>query len=810
MIRNYFKTAIRVMIRERFYTGINLFGLSLGVAAFLFLASYIRFQFTYDNFHPDLDRTYRVNSTNIWYPSGPMMGSSVLPLAEALENEFPQIEQTLRINTADRLQGVWYKDENNNWQNLSEEQVLGADSTFFDFFGFQLTEGDRNSALDQTGSVVISDDAARSIFGDQPALGKTLYFGEDKTPAIVTGVTADQPENSHFHFDYLVSIYTNQDVKDFDWSWIWTQAVTYIKLKEGTDPSQISDRLHTIAPKYSGYAFQRLGMSYEEFEKQKGAYTFAIQPINSIWLYSHGVYNRIGGIGNINDIYIFASIAIFLLVIAGINFINLSTARSVVRSKEVGVRKTLGSSRKELVFQFLSETILTAFSASFLGILLLMMIKIPLETLLSLGFELDIWNLLINEWYLLLIPFAFGVIAGIYPAFYLTRFNPKEVLKTKQAALSGSSSFRNGLVVTQFTISALLLIGTLVIYQQLEYFRNSSLGFNKENILVVDRAHTLGNNLEAFTNWFEQQPEFKAVTVGMDVPDQFGYEDFFKKEGAESEVSLSVLKIDENYISTLGMELISGRSFIENPGDADKIILNEAALKTFEWNADEAIGKRLIYFETEFEVIGVVKDFVYQTLRFEVAPLALMNLNARIWGDQRVVAAKYQADDLKSLVAKVEKEWSKKSDAQFSFSFLDDDLENNYQNEAELGKLISTLTTMAVIISFMGLFGLSTYVLEQKRKEISIRKVLGSSVSSILLLLNKRFIGLCIIALLLAAPIAWWACNEWLSQFPNRVSVSIDLFLIVLGGLMLFMTLTVSLQSVKAALVNPVKHLKEE
>jgi putative ABC transport system permease protein len=798
------------MVRERFYTVINLVGLSTAFATVLFIAIYVHHELSYDNMHPSVERTYRVNQTNIWSENGGFMSSTVLPLARALRDEFPEIESTLRINTVN-MSEIRYVDKNGEEQVLINKGILGADSLFFNFFAFNLIHGNKEKALTERNSIVISREAAISMFGRENVVGRELYLGEKRIPVRVTAVTAEQPDNVHFNFDYLVSIYTNPEVEQFEWSWIWTQVATYVRLKPGINPSDLESKMDHLVAKYGEAAFARLGMDLQTFESKKGKYTFKFQPVTAIRLYSSETYNRIGPIGNVVSVYILSSIGLLVLVLAFINFVNLSTARSMVRANEIGVRKTLGSSGRQIRLQFYFETYLTIFIATCFGYMIFHFLKPLVFSLFAFNFEISLFN---NPYFFVttsVLIVVLGLIAGGYPSLVLSRFQPQEVLKGKGLSNKDPLGFRKGLVSVQFVISTIMIAATVIVYKQIDFFSSKDVGFNKENVLFIEGLERLGESEQYFKNWILELPEVENAAIGMDVPKGFGYQDFYALEGSEKEVSVNMLKVDQDYIETLKFELISGRNLRDgNPADKRTAIINEAALLAFGIEANEAIGKRIDYHESSLEIIGVVRNFHFMPLQYEVEPLMLLHKDAPLWGNQRLLAVKYNSTEVNQLLSKMEEQWKTISNRPFVYGFLDEALVQNYSAEYQLGRLIASLSILAVLIASIGLFGLSAFTLEQRRKEISVRKVLGASMTSIVMLLNRTFTRPLIAACIIGLPLAWIGMQEWLSQFAYRTPIGWFEIAVVISILMGFTLLTVSVQSVKAAYTNPVKWLKDE
>lgn len=744
-----------------------------------------------------------------------MMGSTGPQLALALRDDYPEIEETMRVNTAyDYL--VKYQHANGKIDVFNEENILAADSNFFNFFAIPLKEGNANTALKGLNKVVISDKIAKKFFGDESALGKILQMGDDGRAVEVTGVTEKQPDNMHFHFDYLISIYTNPNIKRFEWSWVWTQTATYVKLRPGADVKALEKKMLRMVELNVKPSMPHLGINYEEFMKGKGEWTFALQPVQSIHLYSGNINNRLGPVGDIKYVQIFSLVALFVLVLAIINFVNLSTARGASRAKEVGVKKVLGAYRQSLIFQFQLESILMTAVATLLGLGLLELFRIVISTALSIEMPFSIWDGKNSLWLIALLPIVVGFVAGIYPAFYLTSFKPANVLKGKVAS-GFKSGLRNGLVTIQFVVSIVFIIATIMVQQQLDFFQSKNLGFDKENILVLNNAEKLKDHVKAFRDEVATLPGVMDASVGMTVPGRGSFEDVFKKEGGDIQLSISLSKIDEHYFKTMGLSLVAGRSFdIKNPGDKNKVIPNETAVRLFGWTPEEALGKRIIYPELGDEVgeiIGVVKDFNFVSLHQEIIPSVFYHTDAPIWETGKVIAIKFESNRAEGIINALKDKWeSSVNDSPFEYGFLDQEWARQYQQEQRLGGLFSVFAGLSLLIAMIGLVGLVTYSAEQRKKEIGVRKVMGASVNQVVFLLNKNFTMLVLIAFAIAVPLGWYAMDDWLSQFPdgNRIKITFGSF-VMAGMAMLSITwITVAYQSIRAGLRNPVDVLKEE
>jgi putative ABC transport system permease protein len=813
MLKSYFKLTLRNISRSKGYSFINIFGLSLGIACCLLTANYAMFEFSFDNYHPNVDRTYRVDQTLFWSPDGGTFGSTAPALPALLANDYPEVEEVLRINTPGDFV-IRYTDRNGAVAAFNESKIFAADSNFFNFFKFDLKEGDPSTALKGLNRVVISDKIAQKLFGDEPALGKIIQMGNDRKPVEITGVTAKQPENSHFQFNYLVSMPTNPSVKRFEWSWIWTQVVTYVRLVPGTDPKALEDKLSTIGEKHIKPQFQELGMNWDEFKRAKEPWTFFLMPMKDIHLKSRD--NRLGSVGDVRYAYAFAAIGGFVLIIAAINFVNLSTARGTKRAREVGVKKALGAVRDSLVAQFQAESIFLALFSMLLAIPLMEFIRIVIVSLMQDDLPFSLWS---DPKFIIALPviaIVVGFLAGLYPSFYLTSFLPVQVLKGKIATGMGNSVLRNSLVVLQFTISIAMLIGTVIIVQQMDFIRNTDLGYDKENTLVINYAEKLGSSIIPFRDEVSKIPGVISASIAQDVPRGNTFEDIYTAEGSTIKLPLTAVKIDDHYFDAMGFELIAGRKHdIEhNAADKQAFVLNETTVRLFGWTPEEAIGKVIIYPGDDFRkapVIGVMKDFHFQTLRQNINPLAFNSIESSMWGDMRVVAIKYRTDDLPGLVQSIEKKWnSMMEETPMGFSFLEEDLALNYKEDARLGDLFATFAGLSIVIAMIGLVGLVSYSAEVRKKEIGIRKVLGASRAGILVMMNSSYVKLIALGLLISIPFGWYVMDNWLSTFQFKIEINPLVFVFSGLAVMSVALLSVAYLSMRAASVNPASVLKEE
>jgi putative ABC transport system permease protein len=814
MLRNYITIAVRNLLRNRYFTAINILGLAIGLGSCILIFSYVKHQLSFDRDHPHADRTYRVNQTAIWTPEGGIMSSTSLPLAYTLEHEFPEVEDATRINTP-MPQLVRYDAGDGEVTVFYETSILAADSNFFSFFAFPLREGDPETALHGVNRVVLSDEAARKFFGDEPALGKTLLIGDDRIPVEVSGVTMKQPENVHFHFDYLVSMYTSPAVREFEWSWIWTQVVTYVRLKPGTDPAVLEKKFESLASRHVAPTFARFGIAYEDFIRGKDGWNFYLQPLQDVYLYSSKIGNRVGALGDIRYVYIFSAVGLFVILLAVINFVNLATARAGSRGKEIGVKKVLGARRGAMIAQFQVESIVLTFVAALLSLGIVELLRLAVAW--GLGLEipfLSVWGA-DAMWFFPVLVFGVGILAGSYPAFYLTNLEPVRVLKGKQTNRHGRPGLRNALVIVQFAIAIGFVVATIVVYQQLDYVKGVDLGFNKENVLVVNHADKLGERIDIFREKASAMNGAVSAAIAMDVPGRVPLEDIFMREGSEEKYPIALMQMDEYFLETLDMELVAGSGFSENDeSDKQKVLINETAARLFGWEPADAVGKTIIYMGddmAEKEVKGVIRDFHFQSLRANITPAIFYHTETKTWNNNRIVALKITGEGVSRLIAELQDTWKGLiHDAPFEYTFLREEWARKYQEDEKLGGLFTLFTGMSLLIAMIGMVGLVTYAAEQRRKEIGIRKSLGATATQMVLLLNGNFTKLILISFVLAIPLSWYTMNRWLQQFTYKVDISIWVYGIAGISIIALTWLTVSYQSIRASLANPAEVLKEE
>ncbi|WP_344976387.1 ABC transporter permease [Compostibacter hankyongensis] len=771
---------------------------------------YVADEMSYDHFYPNKERIYRVNSDLRFGGENMRMAQTSDMMGPLLKKDYPQVEQYTRIYTNDGSRLIKRGDD-----YINEEEVASVDSTFFDVFQLPVISGDIRHALDAPNTVVLTATAAEKYFGNKDALGKSIQvkYGASVRPFKITAIVKDIPANSHFHFDFFFSM------KNVDYNWGAVTShnfYTYLLLKKGTDykafeknfPDYIKKHVVPYASKYMSIN------SIEEFEGAGNKISYSLMPLTDIHLHSDRT-SEISPGGNIQYIYIFSAVALFILIIACINFMNLTTARSAVRAREVGIRKVLGTERRQLVLQFLLESVLMVVLALALAVVIDFFAINAFNNLAAK--QLKIASLLSPRFIIILVllPVVVGIFSGSYPAFFLSGFKPIEVLKGKLRMGVKSGSFRNVLVVFQFATSIILIIATIVIYRQLHYIQTKNIGFTKDQVLVVKNTGSLNSNAEAFKNEVLKLPGVKMGTFSgyLPVSDAFRGDNTYSTEAvmtSENGFSMQNWNVDYDYISTLGMQIIKGRDFSRDYGeDSTGIIVNEAAAKFLGTN--DPVGKSVYTSDIDgnvekYHVIGVVKNFNYESLRSSIGPLCLL-----LKPSPYTASFKINASDVSGLISRIKSIWGKLAPGMpFSYRFLDDAFNDMYKAESRAGTIAMLFSALAIFIACLGLFGLAMFVVEQRTKEIGIRKVLGASNTGIMQLLSKDFIKLVFIAFVIAAPAGWFVMNRWLQDFAYRTNITWWTFALAGGSALMIALFTVSFQSVKAAVANPVKSLRIE
>jgi putative ABC transport system permease protein len=808
MIRNYLTVALRTLRKQPGYAFINIFGLGLGLAACLLILLYVQDELSYDRFHTRADRIYQIGLEGKIGGQHLNVANTATPMGPTMAETIPEVEAAVRVDgPANVLVG-------HGDRQFYEDAFYWADSTFFAVFDYAFLAGDPATALTAPNTVVLTRATARKYFGEADPLGQTLRY-DNREDYTVTGVIEDVPSNTHFRFDLLASFVS----LDLDPGWLSHHLYTYLLLREGATAEAVKAGFPGLIETYVAPEFEQMtGTPFQEAIAGGMVFGYYLQPLADLYLRPQG-QDPIGPTGDIRYVYILGAVAVFILLLACINFMNLGTARSAGRAKEVGVRKVLGSDRRQLVRQFLGESVLTAGLAALVAAVLVAALLPLFNALAGKTLALTGANLLQMTGLLLGIALVCGLLAGVYPAFVLSAFRPVVVLKGQLGAGGRSARLRSTLVVMQFAVSIMLLVGTGVVFRQLSFMQNERLGFAGEQVVVLPlETREAHQRFDTFRQTLLQHPGVVDAAAADFVPGRVNNTTAFRPEEApESETYvLAAVRATHDYRSTLGLTLVEGRDFSRDmPTDATAaMIINEAAAREFGWTPREAVGRRVAEIGRASDdgivtrtVIGVVKDFHFESMRQAIRPL-MINIQSDWYG--RVVV-RVRPENLAETLAFVESQWrALEPGYPYQAVFLDDDFNRFYQQERRLSQVFLAFTLLAVLIACLGLFGLASFMAQRRTKEIGVRKALGASVPGIVLLLTKEFTKLVLIAAVLAVPVAYLAMQQWLQGFAYRAGISPLLLVAAAGPALVVSWLTVSYQSIRAAAVNPVEALRYE
>ena len=818
MLSNFLRVAFRNLVKQRIYSFINILGLAVSITACLLIVLYVRHETSYDNFVPDRDRIFKLGLERK-YPNHATFYAAIPDgYAAAMRRDFPEVESTLHLLGPNNDVPLTYEVPGQEKKTFEEDNIYLGDSTFFSFFPVTLIKGDPATALAVPNQVIINQAVATRYFGTEDPINKTLKanFGEFK----VTGVFDEWPENSHIQFDFMMSfnssLFFNRE------NYISFNSHTYVKLKPGADAAALEAKFPKMVDTYASAQIEReLRQSWADYKKAGNGYRYFLQPLTSIHLDPTNIEFTTTPSGNQRYVMGLTMIAGLILIIACINFMNLATARSASRAREVGMRKVMGSVRNQLIAQFLLEAIVLAALSTLLaaGATYLLLPSFNLLVEKNLHFMVDGVVLAGLGAFALLV----GILAGLYPAFVLSSFNPVEVMKGSFSRSSRGLLLRNGLVVFQFMISVFLIVATILVGRQMSFMQNKDLGFDKEAVIMVDRAFMLEQSTEPFLDEVRKMPEVVSAArtsarVG-NRDDVFGQ--MFQPAGSTEVLTVKSMLIDDDFAQMINFHIKEGRFFSKETSDSLNIILNETAVKTI--GLKDPVGQRLsntdlfrgnenLQKERFFTIIGVVSNFHFQSLRDEITPLVIFNYEVfNRHPTSNYIAVRIKGGMRQEALTKLEDLWKKLVPARpFAYEFLEDNLNKGYAQERQSGRVFRVFSGLSIVIACVGLFGLSAFTAGQRTKEIGIRKVMGASVPGIVVLLSRDFSKLVLISLVLSIPIAWYLMDSWLQGFAYRITIGVDSFLIAGAASMAIAWLTVSYQSIKAAIVNPVNSLRRE
>ncbi|CAN5322300.1 ABC transporter permease [soil metagenome] len=802
MLKNYFTVAVRNILKYKFFSAINIFGMTIGIASCLLIMIYVTNELSYDNFHKDGDRIYQVGLHGKIGGQDIMTSTTCPPMAAALVADIAEVESATRIA---QMGSPVLK---NGEKVFTEEKVFYVDSNFFQFFSYRLKEGDVKTVLKDPNTVVLTERMAKKYFGEENPIGKLLTIGDKNQTYKVTGIAENAPGNSHFGYNVLISALSTDRLRK-DQIWLNNFMYTYLKTQANVDVARVQEKFEPMVEKYIGPEMEKfMGTTLKQMKESGGAFGYYTTNIKDIHLHSVSQGDIEPG-GSMMYIYFFSGIGIFIMIIACINFMNLATARSAGRAKEVGLRKTLGSLRSQMVGQFLAESMLYSFTAVLLALAASYFLLPYFNQLSGKELGMEIFSSPVFIISIIGLAIMVGVVAGSYPAFYLTSFSAVEVLKGKVRAGVKSKGIRSFLVVFQFALSIFLIIFTVVVYQQIQFMQEKNMGIDKDNILIIEHADRLGNNKEAFRNSIAQQTGVVKVSYTNNTFPGVNNTTILKTAASEQDHIMGVYYADYEHQDVMKFELKDGRYFSRDfPSDSMSVLLNEAAAREFGF--DNPVGAEVLYNGNgpefkKYKVVGVIKNFNFESFKTAVRPLCLfLTKNA----DNLLI--RYEGNSA-SLVSNVENLWKQNSTGQpLEYSFLDESFDKLFRTEQRMGQLFSVFSGLTIFIACLGLFALAAFTSEQRTKEIGIRKSMGASPLGLTLLLSKEFTKLVIIAFAPAAVLAWYISDMWLQGFAYRVSISPVVFLLSGLSAIVIAWLTVGYQSIKASAANPVESLRYE
>ncbi|MEI9917525.1 MAG: FtsX-like permease family protein [Bacteroidota bacterium] len=803
MLRNYFTIGFRNLLKNKLFSIINISGMAISVACFLIIALFVTDELSYDKHVNDADLKFRVYDEMFSDDGTTKVGAMVPPMiAPTLKADYPEVDYYFRFLNINSKLLFTVGDT-----KATEENGGYGERTMFDMFDLKLVEGDRNTILTGPKSIALSQTLAKKYFGDKPALGKAIRIGTKDT--FVSGVYEDFPTHSHIHISYLLRLEDLASViGDRMQSWQWSQFITYIKLSPGSDAMALDGKLKEFAERYAWPVTKSTG----------GYYIPHLMPLDQVHLHASNQLWDIADKGNIQTVYILSVTAIFILLIAVLNFINLSTSRAMNRMKEVGVRKSIGAARSQLINQFMSESVILSVIALLIGIVLTQIALPHLNSFTEKSIPANIFLHPIAIAVIISSALIVGIMAGAYPALYISSFKPSSILTGRgQTPTSGRTILRKGLVVVQFVLSFFMITAAIVVSDQLTFMQTKDVGFDMNNVIVIPIRGALDGNGQAAKNEFANHPNVVSATVGYGLPGQAFAGDSFRDKETGKEWQVSMLITDEDYVKTLGLDVIAGRDFShDRPSDVnDAFMISEAGAKMLGYtDPKDVLGHPISWRrwddqtkEKEGTVVGVIKDLHLNSLHQSVTPVVLQ-VN-RMFSDE--ITLRIKGDDIPSTIAHFEKVWKKlEPNWPFEYKFLDTNFDKLYKSEARLSKLFAFFTGFAIFVACLGLFGLVVYSTTQRFREIGIRKVFGASESQLVVHLGKTYIILICIAFLVAVPASYYAAHAWLESFPYRTEITATLFAKAAISIMAVAMITVGIQSLKAARWNPVQALKEQ
>ncbi|MEP1096267.1 MAG: ABC transporter permease [Cyclobacteriaceae bacterium] len=812
------KLFLRSVRRQKLFSFINILGLTVGFLCTILIYLYVENETSYDQFHENGDRIYRVNQTFIWGEDDSNIFSSTGPgVAHAISLDLPEVEQVARVHTPELM--PLRVTEGSNEKFFHDEDVLAADSSFLSVFSYPLKYGDRSTALLYPNSVIISEAAANRYFGVDNPVGMLMDLGggEVRETFKVTGVVAETDQNSYIEFDLIISLNSIDRISRSNWSWMWTTFETFIVLNEQANVADVQKKLDELPEKHAVQTLQVMGYTYDEYIESGKEWNLYLQPFQDVHLYSNNIYNRLNTVGNHKIVKALGGSAIFIIILSCINFINLSTSQFTSKAKNVALRKVLGSGKGALRKIYLTEAFMYCAVSATISLGLLFYVLPFFNTMVGLDLSFSPFQNPSILLFLLVIIGSVSLLSGLYPALFFSAFKPISAMRGELKTGNKGSRLRSGMMVVQYVLSLLLIICSGVVYQQLKYVYNADLGFKKEQVVTVDNVHWMSSSSE----FAEELTKIEGVNTAARCDatpllvyngDQFMPD---KKDGGS--VALNYTLGDENYIPLLELEMLVGRNFDRSfADDVNGIVLNESAVLSIGWTLDESIlNKKISNWSGTFHVIGVVKDFNYWALA-AIEPFAIFHDESNAQGGRPIsrVAVSLEvnsSDQVRKVLGEIETKWTEfLPNRPFEYTILDQVFESSYESENRFGNVLTMFTTLTLVIAGLGLLGMVIFTIEQKTKEIGIRKVLGASMLGIASLFTKGYVKLLGIAFLIAVPVGYYLMQQWLFDFEYRITISPMIFVLAGGSLLLISIVISSYHSIKASLLNPAEVLKDE
>ncbi len=822
MLKSHMVRFVRGLKRQRLFSLINLAGLTVSMISTLLIYLYVDHELSYDSFHTKAARIYRVNQTFIWAEDDKNQFSRTGPgVAVAMKEELPEVELVTSLHTP-RSHIISYSNPKGEVISFEEDAILAADTNFFRVFDFNLLQGDRNSGFRLANTLMMTESTARKYFGDENPIGKLVRLSgteSDPTTYEVTGVLEDVPDNSTIKFDVLLSM-KNFPIDELHWSWIWTQLETFILLADHADINATRAKVAAIPQKRAEETLRRvMNLSYAEYTASGKKWELFLQPLTTLHLPRYPVVGSFEDVGNITVVYALVGAAIFIILLSCINFMNLSTAQFTKRVKETSIRKVLGLGKRDLILDHLMIALLFCTLAALLALALMQLAMPWFNHLTQKTLALTGENLPAILGGLAALAILMAILSSSYPAFFLSRFRPAEALKGKFSTGGKGKLFRNGLVVFQFAVSMILIACTAIVFQQLRFFYQKDVGFQKENLMTVRHLESVGNHDRVIASMLTI-PGVSGATACTSVPPSVFGGESFTAEGVEENFALNFTTGDEHFIPVLGIRLVLGRNFSKDqPYDKYRVIVNEATIRKLGWPMDASVIGREIRYPGEeegFAIIGVVSDFNFWTLDVGVQPMAIFHIDCEhvFAGPRKLITLRIDPSeqaDWAETIAQIRQRWKQHAgDVPFDYGFIDQDFDESYKTQERFAGVLTVMAILGITIACFGLLGMIIYALEQRTKEIGIRKVSGASVVSILSLISNSFMKLIALAFLIATPVAYFAMDRWLTEFAYRIQPSVWTFAMTGCCTMVVALLITSYHSLKAAKTNPVDVLKDE